>query len=132
MSNRIAIMREGRIVQVGRPRDLYERPRNAFVASFLGEANVFTVSGMRNGHDGLALIETAEGRTIDSSTLAIGFESEGFSMLAPQPDVVLPAIEAELAKITATPRSKSRTRDADKARATAAIRGTSPTTGSCN
>jgi putative spermidine/putrescine transport system ATP-binding protein len=64
LSNRIAIMREGRIVQVGRPRDLYERPRNAFVASFLGEANVLTVSGMRNGHDGLALIETAEGITV--------------------------------------------------------------------
>jgi putative spermidine/putrescine transport system ATP-binding protein len=63
MSDRIAIMRDGRIVQVGRPRELYERPRNAFVASFLGEANLFDVSALRNGHDGLALVETVEGIT---------------------------------------------------------------------
>lgn len=38
MSDRIAIMNHGDVVQYGKPRDLYEHPRNAFVASFLGDA----------------------------------------------------------------------------------------------
>ena len=39
MSDRIAVMNEGRIAQLGRPEDLYDRPCNRFVASFLGESN---------------------------------------------------------------------------------------------
>ncbi len=39
MSDRIAIVREGRIEQLGRPEDLYERPVSRFVAGFLGESN---------------------------------------------------------------------------------------------
>jgi len=40
MSNRIGVMRDGRIEQIGTPDDLYRRPVNAFVASFLGESNL--------------------------------------------------------------------------------------------
>jgi putative spermidine/putrescine transport system ATP-binding protein len=59
MADRIAIMNHGRLVQVGRPRDLYERPANAFVASFLGEANLFHVTGSRDGR-----VTTREGPTL--------------------------------------------------------------------
>ncbi|MDA8578616.1 ABC transporter ATP-binding protein [Rhodobacteraceae bacterium] len=40
MSDRIAVMRDGKIVQVGAPKDLYSRPDSAFIASFLGESNL--------------------------------------------------------------------------------------------
>src|SRR5687768_7389067 len=40
MSNRIAVMRHGKIEQLGAPEDLYERPRTAFVAGFLGVSNL--------------------------------------------------------------------------------------------
>jgi spermidine/putrescine transport system ATP-binding protein len=40
MSDRIAVMQAGRIVQLGTPADIYERPRTRFVADFIGEANV--------------------------------------------------------------------------------------------
>lgn len=40
MSDRIGIMRDGRLEQIGTPRDLYERPANDFVARFLGESNL--------------------------------------------------------------------------------------------
>lgn len=43
MSQRIAIMDGGRVVQVGTPRELYDRPGSRFVASFLGAANIFEV-----------------------------------------------------------------------------------------
>jgi iron(III) transport system ATP-binding protein len=39
LSHEIAVMSEGRIVQIGSPRDIYERPRNKFVADFVGLTN---------------------------------------------------------------------------------------------
>lgn len=41
MSDRICIMREGQIVQVGGPRELYDRPKNRYVADFIGKSNFF-------------------------------------------------------------------------------------------
>ena len=40
LSDRIAVMRDGRIEQVGTPREVYEQPANTWVASFLGDANL--------------------------------------------------------------------------------------------
>jgi iron(III) transport system ATP-binding protein len=40
MSDRIAVMEKGRIVQMGNPREIYFRPANMFVASFIGAANL--------------------------------------------------------------------------------------------
>ena len=42
ISDRIAIMNQGRIDQIGTPSDIYERPNTEFVAEFLGTANIFT------------------------------------------------------------------------------------------
>jgi iron(III) transport system ATP-binding protein len=39
MADRIAVMRQGRLVQIGTPAELYFQPQNAFVASFLGDTN---------------------------------------------------------------------------------------------
>ena len=39
LSHEIAVMNEGRVVQIGSPRDIYERPRNKFVADFVGTTN---------------------------------------------------------------------------------------------
>lgn len=52
MADRIAIMSAGRIVQVGTPAELYDRPANKFVATFIGEANV--LSGRIVAIDGAA------------------------------------------------------------------------------
>jgi len=41
MSDRIVILSHGRIMQIGRPTDVYENPSNKFVADFIGEANFF-------------------------------------------------------------------------------------------
>ena len=42
LSDEVAIMRGGRLVQAGSPADLYERPANRFVAGFLGRSNFWT------------------------------------------------------------------------------------------
>jgi putative spermidine/putrescine transport system ATP-binding protein len=40
MADRVAVFNQGRIVQVGSPEDIYERPRTRFVADFVGGSNV--------------------------------------------------------------------------------------------
>ena len=42
MSTRIAVMKDGKVVQQGKPREVYERPEDEFVATFLGQANLFS------------------------------------------------------------------------------------------
>jgi len=39
MSNQIAVMRDGKIIQIGHPRDIYQSPADQFVADFIGSAN---------------------------------------------------------------------------------------------
>jgi spermidine/putrescine transport system ATP-binding protein len=52
MSDRIAVMRAGRIEQMGQSRRLYERPRTRFVAQFLGSCNLLAATiGERRGPD---------------------------------------------------------------------------------
>ncbi len=41
LSDRIAVMRTGKIEQIGTPTEIYERPRTAFVADFIGDTNLF-------------------------------------------------------------------------------------------
>ncbi|MFT3989514.1 ABC transporter ATP-binding protein [Aestuariivirga sp.] len=41
MSDRVCVMREGRIVQTGSPRELYDKPVNRYVADFVGKSNFF-------------------------------------------------------------------------------------------
>jgi len=42
MADRVAVFNEGRIVQVGAPEDIYQRPRTRFVADFVGSSNVLS------------------------------------------------------------------------------------------
>jgi iron(III) transport system ATP-binding protein len=60
LSDRVAVMREGRVLQVGVPRDLYERPRSRFVADFVGTNNLIPGTAVRTEGEWL-LVETAIG-----------------------------------------------------------------------
>jgi putative spermidine/putrescine transport system ATP-binding protein len=53
MSDRVAVLKDGRLVQVDTPERLYDRPCNAFVASFIGEATLLPVA--RAGDDAVRL-----------------------------------------------------------------------------
>jgi spermidine/putrescine transport system ATP-binding protein len=52
MSDRIAVMDNARVAQLGTPAEIYENPRTAFVAKFIGESNFFEgrVAGRANSH----------------------------------------------------------------------------------
>ena len=42
MSDTIVVMKEGTIQQIGTPKDIYDEPKNAYVADFIGESNIFS------------------------------------------------------------------------------------------
>src|ERR1700733_15083778 len=62
LSHEIAVMNDGHVVQVGTPRQIYEQPRNQFVADFVGTTNFIggTVTAVDDGH-GRCLVASALG-----------------------------------------------------------------------
>jgi spermidine/putrescine transport system ATP-binding protein len=50
MADTIAVMNEGKVEQMGTPADLYDNPKTAFVANFLGQSNL--IEGRIDGSDG--------------------------------------------------------------------------------
>jgi spermidine/putrescine transport system ATP-binding protein len=63
ISDRIAVMNKGKIEQLGRPEDVYERPATQFVAEFLGASNL--IDGTYRGDDAAwGTVELGEGSTI--------------------------------------------------------------------
>jgi ABC-type Fe3+/spermidine/putrescine transport system ATPase subunit len=61
LSDRIAIMRSGRIVALGTPEELYYRPANTFVAGFFANANLLPVESFERLSDGRARVRCAGG-----------------------------------------------------------------------
>jgi iron(III) transport system ATP-binding protein len=62
MSDRIAVMHGGRILQEGTPRDIYLRPGNSFVAQFVGQVNFFEGIVTAGAKDGMGEVDTPQGR----------------------------------------------------------------------
>ncbi|CAK2076458.1 spermidine preferential ABC transporter ATP binding subunit [Vibrio crassostreae] len=60
MSDRIIVMRDGVIEQDGTPREIYEEPKNLFVARFIGEINVFEATA-KSRQDEKRIVATIEG-----------------------------------------------------------------------
>jgi len=57
MSDRIVVLKDGKIKQIGTPTEVYEHPKSLYVADFLGEANIFSAKTLKNN---LALINDEE------------------------------------------------------------------------
>ena len=86
VSDRVAVMNEGKIQQVGTPAEIYERPANKFVATFIGETNLLSgkVVSIDNG---IAVLETADaGRVIVAAHP--GMKSGGDAQIALRPEKI--------------------------------------------
>jgi len=73
ISNRLAVMRDGKVEQVGRPRDVYERPQSRFVADFIGTSNF--IDGVVQERSGdVYTVHTADGdlRLLSDADLGVG------------------------------------------------------------
>ncbi|WP_280539053.1 ABC transporter ATP-binding protein [Chromohalobacter sp. 11-W] len=71
MSDRIAVLNGGTIQQVGAPRDVYERPVNAFVAHFMGHDNLYPISARKSDRLITALGELTAEEAGDGELLLI-------------------------------------------------------------
>ncbi len=79
MADQIAVMHGGRIEQLGAPQELYERPRTAFVAGFLGVSNLLdgVVSGGGTVRlDGAGEVHVSDGLPPEGARVSIGVRPE--------------------------------------------------------
>ncbi|WP_181701506.1 ABC transporter ATP-binding protein [Chthonobacter albigriseus] len=73
MANRIVIMSEGRVQQIGTPQDIYRAPATRFVAEFIGASNILSGTLKESGAGGI-VIENALGRfrSAGATGIAVG------------------------------------------------------------
>jgi spermidine/putrescine transport system ATP-binding protein len=67
MSDRIAVMNAGRIAQIGTPQEVYESPADAYVADFLGAANLLEVVISERVPDGASTLTLGDTRLLTSN-----------------------------------------------------------------
>lgn len=100
MSDRIAVMRDGRIEQIGMPEDIYERPATRFAAGFIGQTNLLECGVA--GADALSFAGSVIPAAVpggmkpgDSAALCLRMERLRFSKAAPDGQWSLPATLVE-------------------------------------
>jgi len=86
MSDRICIMRDGEIVQMGSPRDLYDRPRNRYVADFVGKSNFFP--GRVESIDGGTARLVAEGGVTFTGVAGEGIKTADKAIASLRPEQI--------------------------------------------
>ncbi|HXR43776.1 MAG TPA: ABC transporter ATP-binding protein [Pseudolysinimonas sp.] len=92
MADTVAVMNKGRIEQMGAPEELYELPRTAFVANFLGQSNLFTGTVV-NDNSSTIVVDVAgtklevprERAQRHSGTVTIGVRPEKLTLLTSAP-----------------------------------------------
>ena len=96
MSDRIAVMRAGQLMQVGKPVDIYQRPANLFVAGFIGDANFLAATCVARSAQGARFRlacsgnETVEIEVDDANGIELGAAAtlvvrpERISLVAPE------------------------------------------------
>ncbi|MDQ0471734.1 ABC transporter ATP-binding protein [Labrys wisconsinensis] len=96
MSDRIAVMSEGRVLQVGSPREIYEHPTSRFVASFIGETN-FLEGTVESAGPGAATVRLPGGATL-SAGLPEGAAASGAATIVVRPEhaALVPAPQGTL------------------------------------
>ncbi len=83
LADRMAILRDGRVEQIGTPREVYRAPANRFVADFIGETN-FLEGSVVDRRDGHLVVETSIGRLVAATERAatgrvtVGIRPESF------------------------------------------------------
>jgi iron(III) transport system ATP-binding protein len=90
MSSRIAVMQSGRVEQLGRPREIYERPASLFVADFIGTSNFLSGKIQRRESADSYLVATPVGELVVDMTGRESLQPETTVTVAVRPqDVVM-------------------------------------------
>ena len=81
LADRLVIMKDGRVQQVGRPGDVYARPANRFVAGFVGSRGMNFVDGVVEEREGTVMWR--EARWKDGGSQALTLTANGFNLCVP-------------------------------------------------
>jgi putative spermidine/putrescine transport system ATP-binding protein len=105
LADRVAVMHQGRILQIGTPRDVYDFPRTRFVSEFLGTANLFGATTAGADGDGWIRLDLATGQSVRLPVAALDGRRGAITVAvrpekidladAPPPDI--PAMRAVVA-----------------------------------
>jgi iron(III) transport system ATP-binding protein len=78
LSTSVAVLRDGRVEQMGTPREIYERPQTRFVADFVGKSNFLDAKVVEVGVDGTCSVDTSIGRVLAHATgnVTVGSRAE--------------------------------------------------------
>ena len=85
MSDRIAVMSDGLILQIDNPVEIYEKPKSRFVADFIGESNIFD-GKIKTMEDGILHAECKQG---DCLLYGKGFEAEEEIYISVRPEYLM-------------------------------------------
>jgi iron(III) transport system ATP-binding protein len=92
LSDRIAVMRQGHIAQLGTPKEIYDQPADPFVADFIGSSNFLQGTAVRpEGENGLAVRLAGSGTVLSAGTARL---------IAPQSEVIV-AVRPEKVTLSA-------------------------------
>jgi iron(III) transport system ATP-binding protein len=83
--DRIAVMEQGKIVQIDDPQTIYHRPENEFVARFLGDMNIYSAR-FQSSNGGDVTVETPFGALVAQSTSRTEFAAGDSCMLGIRPE----------------------------------------------
>jgi iron(III) transport system ATP-binding protein len=93
LSDNIAVMRGGRIQQVGSPTEVYDAPTNEFVASFIGLANILRVSAVET-HGTTLTGALPNGSRVVAGVRTERYSGKGAALLSVRPEAMLLGREA--------------------------------------
>jgi len=105
MSDRIAVMNRGRVLQVGRPKEIYNAPIDRFVADFIGESNILhgrlagpaATDGLRVDIAGTVITAYGSAAMPDASSVQVLIRPEHVDVLdAAVPEAIPAVIESEV------------------------------------
>lgn len=86
MSDRIAVMHEGKILQIGSPEEIYERPANHFVADFIGETNFIPGTVRKKGTD--FQLEVSDGQVLSAGWVEDNVSIGEASVISVRPEKI--------------------------------------------
>ena len=84
LADQVALLRNGKVVQVGTPAELYSRPRCRFVATFLGDTNIIEGTVRATEPDGMARVDTALGKFRGCATVPTQAGQQVYCSIRPE------------------------------------------------
>ena len=96
LADRVVVMSKGKVQQVGSPTDIYDRPANTFVASFIGSPAMNLIDGQIDGGTFVAQGTRIEGVDLPNGASTLGFRAEDAALAGDNGQISAPIYSVEL------------------------------------